>query len=349
MRVWEMRMDNGSSSMPQLSQSIRHLPGIALSLLVTLAAVMLEKLEFSVFGHSWLESLVLAIVVGTLVRSTFSLHRRFDPGIDFSARILLECAVVLLGASISLEALGRAGAWLVAGIALTVVVSILLSYWVGRAVGLPPKLATLIACGNSICGNSAIAATAPVIDAKPDDVAASIAFTAVLGVAVVLGMPVLNTVAGLSDIQYGTFAGLTVYAVPQVLAATAPIGIASIQTGTLVKLIRVLMLGPVIFALGLIHGGRHQRPSLRHMVPWFIVGFALLMAMRSLDLIPPMALAPLAEASGMLTIVAMAALGLSVDIRHTARAGGRVMLAAVISLLVLGGLSLILIAVLGIP
>jgi uncharacterized membrane protein YadS len=107
----------------------------------------------------------------------------------------------------------------------------------------------LVACGNSICGNSAIAAVAPVIGADGEDVAASIAFTAVLGVVVVLLLPFLAPLLHLSGLQYGVLAGLTVYAVPQVLAATAPLGMVAVQMGTLVKLVRVLMLGPVVLVL----------------------------------------------------------------------------------------------------
>ncbi len=107
-------------------------------------------------------------------------------------------------------------------------------------------MAVLVACGNSICGNSAIAAVAPVIGADGEDVAASIAFTAVLGVVVVLSLPLACPLLHLSGLQYGALAGLTVYAVPQVLAAAAPLGAVAVQIGTLVKLVRVLMLGPVV-------------------------------------------------------------------------------------------------------
>ena len=110
----------------------------------------------------------------------------------------------------------------------------------------------LIACGNSICGNSAIVAVAPIIGATSDEVASSIAFTAVLGVVVVLTLPLLVPILELSLTQYGVLAGLTVYAVPQVLAATLPIGALSNQVGTVVKLVRVLMLGPVVLGLSLL-------------------------------------------------------------------------------------------------
>ena len=100
---------------------------------------------------------------------------------------------------------------------LLVVLGLSLSYGIGRAMGLPHKLAVLVACGNAICGNSAIAAVAPVIHAEKEHVASAIAFTAILGVAVVIGLPFLITPLGLSHYQYGVLAGLTVYAVPQVL------------------------------------------------------------------------------------------------------------------------------------
>src|SRR5690606_31975522 len=114
-------------------------------------------------------------------------------------------------------------------------------------------LALLIACGNAICGNSAIAAVAPVIRAEREQVASAIAFTAVLGVVAVLGLPLLIAPLALSDTEYGVLAGLTVYAVPQVIAAAFPVSVAAGQMATLVKLARVLLLGPVVLLLALLH------------------------------------------------------------------------------------------------
>src|SRR5262249_18964185 len=137
------------------------------------------------------------------------------------------------------------------------------SYAICRSLGLPQRLSILIACGNSICGNTAIAAVAPVIGANGDDIASSISFTAVLGVIVVLTLPLLVAVLHLSLTQYGVLAGLTVYAVPQVLAATLPIGALSNQVGTVIKLVRVLMLGPVVLGFSLL-GGALQLEKARH-------------------------------------------------------------------------------------
>ena len=148
--------------------------------------------------------------------------RAVDAGVKFTATQVLEVAVFLLGASVDLPLLLRAGPALALGIVLLVVLGITLSYGIGRAVGLPHKLAVLVACGNSICGNSAIAAIAPVIRADKEHVASSIAFTAILGVVVVIGLPFLMHPLHLSFYQYGVLAGLTVYSVPQVLAAAFP-------------------------------------------------------------------------------------------------------------------------------
>jgi uncharacterized integral membrane protein (TIGR00698 family) len=325
------------------------LPGLALTLVVTAAAQLGEKVEIALFGQRWIEGLVLAIVLGTAVRSLFSLSEKFDPGINFSAKQILEIAIVLLGASISIQALAGAGIYLVFGIVGTVCVSLIASYTIGRALGLHSRLALLVACGNSICGNSAIAATAPLIDADAEDVAASIAFTAVLGVAFVLILPFIKHELGMTVSQYGVFAGLTVYAVPQVLAATAPAGLVATQIGTLVKLVRVLMLGPVICVLGL---GSNRKSGaalpIGKLLPWFIVGFLGMMALRSFGLIPDAVVTPMQSVSSVLTVISMAALGLTVDVRSVMGAGGRVVFAAKLSLIALSAVAFGLLTILGI-
>ncbi len=318
------------------------LPGLLLCSLVTVAAYGLEAAERALFGHAGLEALVLAIVLGTLVRSLWTPQARWLPGIAFSGRYLLEIAVVLLGLSLDAATILAGGPKLIAGIAAVVVAAIVTSLAIGRLLGLPTRLALLVACGNAICGNSAIAAVAPVIGADSDEVATAIAFTAVLGVGVVLGLPLLGMMAGLHGATYGAFAGLTVYAVPQVLAATAPLGATALQTGTLVKLVRVLMLGPICVVLSLLAPGKRvtgKRPSLGHVVPWFILGFLALSALRSAGLVPVAVQAPAATAASLLTVMSMAALGLGVDIRSVAGAGGRVTTTVVLSLAVLGTIS----------
>jgi uncharacterized integral membrane protein (TIGR00698 family) len=213
-------------------------------------------------------------------------------------------------------------------------------------------MALLVACGNAICGNSAIAAVAPVIRADSDDVATSIAFTAVLGIAVVVALPFLALALNLTPAASGILAGLTVYAVPQVLAAAGPMGSAAVQIGTLVKLVRVLMLGPIVAGLSLMMARRADvtagtdhpvegSASLVHLVPPFILAFLGLAAVNSLGLLPVSIVAQAHHISGTLTVLAMAGLGLGVDLRSVSAAGPRVACVVTLSLLGLGAMAYI--------
>jgi uncharacterized integral membrane protein (TIGR00698 family) len=347
------------------SAPIQILPGLGLCGAIAGAGYLLQQVELRAFGRAWIEALVLAILVGAMVRTAWTPGERWRSGINFSAKLLLEIAVVLLGASVSAATILAAGWPLLVSILGIVAGAILLSFAIGRLFGLSRRLAILVACGNSICGNSAIAAVAPVIGADGDDVAASIAFTAVLGVIVVLLLPVVGAMLAMTPVAYGALAGLTVYAVPQVVAATAPVGAGAVQIGTLVKLIRVLMLGPVCLVLSIVSASLREqadapaphvtagerpaagRPPLHQLVPWFIIGFLAMAAFRSIGLIPAQALPPIAAAVTLFMVISMAALGLGVDIRTVSRAGLAVSTTVILSLLALGTVSFILIRLLG--
>ncbi|KAK0360589.1 hypothetical protein LTR94_026732, partial [Friedmanniomyces endolithicus] len=184
-------------------------PGLMMCLVVSLAAVGVTSLERDLFGKIWLEPLVLAILIGAGVRAVWSPDERFKRGIGFSAKTLLEVAIVLLGASVSATTLAALGAEMILGVFGVVIISIIAGFAIGRALGLKTEMALLVACGNAICGNSAITAAAPVIKADGEEIAASIAFTAVLGVLVVLALPLLGDALSMTQLQYGALAGLS--------------------------------------------------------------------------------------------------------------------------------------------
>lgn len=330
----------------------RLLPGIGASVLVSIVAVAGGWIQTRWLGRPVIEPLVLAIIIGMAVRAFVGLAVECEPGVRFVGKEILEVAVFLLGATLDAPKLFASGPTLALGIVATVVVALIVGFGIGRAVGLPPRLALLVSCGNAICGNSAIAAVAPVIGADREDVAASIALTAVLGVTVVLSLPLLVRPLGYSDYQYGVLAGLTVYAVPQVLAAAFAVSVVSGQVATVVKLARVLMLGPVVVFFSL----RRRRSTaaaarttrVASVLPWFVVGFVLLAIVRSMGWLPELAISTARVSAQWLTIAAMAALGLSVDFAAVKRVGARVAIAAVGSLLALLGMVIALISALGI-
>src|SRR5690349_19297102 len=324
------------------------LPGVLLCIGIAVVSSALEGAERGLFAHPYLEALVMAILLGMAVRSFWKPSERWQSGIAFSAKQLLEIAVMLLGASISFAAIAASGVVLLGSIAVVVVVALGTSFGLSRLLGLSTRLSILIACGNSICGNSAIAAVAPVIGADSEEIASSISFTAILGVMMVLGLPLLIPLLQLTATQYGILAGLTVYAVPQVLAATVPAGLISTQIGTLVKLMRVLMLGPVVVGLSLVAsrrqtGAKKTNVGFFRLVPWFILGFLALATLRSLEIVPATVVGPVTKITSFLTVVSMAALGLGVDVRVLANVGGRVTAAVTLSLMLLLGISIALV------
>lgn len=325
---------------PTLKPSL--LPGLLLAAGVGLAGEAAHLAQVRLAGRAPLDALVVAIVLGMAIRSTVRLPPAAAEGITFAAKTLLEVAIVLLGASVDFREVVRGGPVLVLGIAATVGVTLALGSWIGRRAGLEPKHALLVAFGNAICGNSAIAALAPVIGARREHVASAIAFTAVLGVAVVVGLPLLVPLMQLSEYQYGVVAGLTVYAVPQVLAAAFPVSALSGQVGTLVKLVRVLFLGPVLVLFSVLEHrtGEARRTSLLTVLPWFVIGFVLLAGLRTGGMLTPELAAPLRTASHWLTLVAMAGLGLGVDARSLRGVGRPVIVTVLASLVVLLAMSL---------
>lgn len=322
------------------------IPGLIFCIVIAGIAILIEDMESALLGRAWLQSIVVAILAGATVRSCWPLGETYRAGINFAATRLLELAVMLLGASLTVHAIAAIGPGMITGVAAVVILSLVCGFVIGRCAGLPPRLSALIAIGNSICGNSAIAAAAPVLRARPEDVIASISFTAALGVLVVLILPVCAYALGLDDIEYGAVAGLTVYAVPQVIAATTPVSALSGQIGTLVKLLRVMMLGPLLVALTLLLRARMLRrtpdPAQRDVplplskcVPWFIIGFGTLASMRAANWIPAPMLRQISVCAEGLTLLSMAALGLSVDFRTLFAAAPRIILAVVGSVFVL--------------
>ena len=165
-----------------------------------------------------------------------------------------------------------------------------------------------------------------------------------------LALPTLIPLLHLTLAQYGELAGLTIYSVPQVLAATLPVGILSSQIGTVIKLLRVLMLGPVVLGIACIAAGRKRRllhcatdqqgahraarisTPITTLVPWFLVGFVGLASCRSCGVLPGALVGPTASVAHLLTVVSMAALGLNVDLRTLTQCGNRVALAVAGSL-----------------
>jgi uncharacterized integral membrane protein (TIGR00698 family) len=318
-------------------------------MLLGVIALGIGRLEEVSLGQALIEPLVVALLLGVVLRNVLpAVAYRLQPGANLAAKQLLEIGVAVLGASVFFPEILKAGPALLALVVLGVCVGIGVSFLIGRALGLEPKLAVLVAVGNSICGNSAIAAVAPVIRADKKAVASAIGLTAVIGVCLVLGLPLLIAPLSLNNYQYGVLAGMSVYAVPQVLAAAFPVSQLSGEVATLVKLCRVLLLGPVVVVIGLLFRGGAAKRGIKSYLPWFVVGFLGLAVLRSVGLIPEGPAARAADLSRLLTLLAMGGLGYGVELAGLKKVGPVVAVAVFTSLAFMASFSVLLMHLLGI-
>lgn len=312
----------------------RNGPGLALVSLVGALAWVAAEVEKGLIDNAVVDGLVIAIIAGVLLRNLLTLPSAIEAGTRFASKQVLEASVFLLGASVDVAQIVEAGLTLFLLIAFSVVGGLTFAWLVGhKLLGLSSRLSVLVGVGNSICGNSAVAAVAPAIRATPDEVAAAIGISAVMGVGQILLLPLLVPGLDLTHYQYGVVAGIAVYAVPQVVAASFAVSNLSGQVATLVKLVRVLFLGPMIIVLGLLHrdggaaGGAASRTlgqQLRLYVPWFVAGFLVLAALRTAGVISEGAGDDAKTVSKLLFIGAMVGLGLGVDLRKVGAVGPRV-------------------------
>ena len=181
---------------------------------------------------------------------------------------------------------------------------------------LDKSVSILVATGNSICGNSAIAAMASVIKSPSSHVASAISFSATIGLLQVIFLPFLFVIISITEFQYGVIAGLSVYAVPQVVAASFVVGSEAGLIATQVKLLRVLMLGPLILVVGFLSNKNNENMITKNKIgtyiPWFVIGFILASIVGTTEIIPKNLIKYINDLSKILFSISMAGIGLTV-------------------------------------
>lgn len=331
-------------------------PGVVACVLVGGGSILAADLLARALGRTVVEAIVLALLLGIALRA-LPWRATLAPGAGFAAKPILEAGVAVVGASIDLGRLAGSGLVLAAIVLIGVFGGLALSLLLARRLGLSARLALLVAAGNSICGNSAIAAVGSVIGATKAEIASAIGLTAIAGLVMVLGLPVVAATAGIDQVRYGVLTGMTVYAIPQVAAAAFPVGPIAGETAMLVKLTRVVLLAPITIGTALIWprvqpGADREasgRPSLSKLVPWFVALFLVLAAARTLGLIPAATGDTARAAGGILLTFGMVGVGFAVDPQAIRAVGPRVGLATVLSLLVMIALAVVSIVGLGVP
>jgi uncharacterized integral membrane protein (TIGR00698 family) len=335
----------------------KFLPG--LTLLAALAApAMLVQSRITLGGRTVVSAVAIAIVVGVLLRNLVGLPEACRPGVTFAVKRLLRIGIALLGAQLSLGQVLRTGGAAVLVVALCIVLAIVAVRFVSMRMGLSDRLGTLLGVGTSICGVSAIVATAPAIEARQEETSVAVATITVFGLLAVLVYPLVGRMLGLTDGFFGTWAGTAVNDTSQVVATGLIFSQQAGEVATVVKLTRNLFMAPVIVVLSSLHLARARRAGgaearrggvpLKTAVPGFVLGFLAMAVLNSLGAFPSPALDAIKVASGWLIVMALAGVGAETHVAGLRTMGLRPFYAGLCAATFMAAVSFALIALFGI-
>ncbi|WP_103122349.1 YeiH family protein [Methylopila sp. Yamaguchi] len=313
-------------------------PGLALAGLVAAAAYGVRLAP----GLGSFSPMILALGLGVVVRAALGPLPDLRPGVVFAMRRVLRFAIVLLGLQLTVGQVAEVGAGGVAIIAASLGATFLATIALGRMLGVDARLTQLIAAGTSICGASAILAANTAVRGRDEDVAYAVACVTVFGSIAMFAYPHLASPLGLDAHAYGLWSGTSIHEIAQVVAAAFQQGSEAGEFGVVAKLARVMMLAPVVAALG-VYMARSGDPGARAPFPWFVLGFVALVALNSLVALPAVPKTFAIEATPALLAVALAAMGLETDLVKLREQGLRPLLLGLASFLFIASFSLALV------
>lgn len=335
--------------------------GLLLCMAIAVPSWFLGK-QFPIIGGA-----VIAIIAGMIITLFLKDKSAFEPGIKFTSKKILQWAVVLLGFGMNLTVILETGKQSLPIIVSTIATSLVISYILHKAMNIPSKISTLVGVGSSICGGSAIAATAPVIDADDEEVAQAISVIFFFNVLAALIFPTFGKLIGFATDTgeaFGIFAGTAVNDTSSVTAAASTwdsmwgLGSATLDTAVTVKLTRTLAIIPITLVLALIRTRREKKGaeagkkvSLKQIFPFFILYFvaASVITTAAVSLGADAAVfSPVKELSKFFIVLAMAAIGLNTDIIKLVKTGGKPIIMGFSCWVGITGVSLLIQRLLGI-
>ncbi len=301
------------------------LPGLILVIIISFTAMLLNNSILS-----FIETLTIGILVGMLYTNTIGVRDTFMGGISFALKRMLKWGIVLMGLKLNFSLLISLGPKILTIIVTLVSFALVSSYWLGKRRGLNSKLSILLGVGSSICGASAIVAMGPVVGADEEDTTISVAVISLLGAIGVIIYSTLSQLLPLTDLQYGVWAGSSLQGVAHALAAAGARGTdgMSMDIGTIVKMSRVALLGPVALILGYFFKGNKESNTNTVKFPRYVLYFILVGIVHTLNgnfhLFPTAftvstyhidIVALLKQAGSLFILMAMVAMGLKVNLK----------------------------------
>ncbi len=304
-------------------------PGLAVALAIGAVAVAVGRLVPVVGGP------VIAIVLGVGVREVVGERPRLVPGATLAAKGVLQAAVVLLGATLSLQQVAETGTSALPVMLGTLAVALGGAAAVGRWLRVDTETRTLVGVGTGICGASAIATVSAVTGASQAAVAYSVATIVVFNIIGAVAFPLVGHALGMSQEGFGLWAGTAINDTSSVVAAGAVFGTVALSAAVVVKLTRTLMIVPIALTLALRERRRarsaydgegpapEERVPWRRLVPPFLVLFLLASVLHSVGVVPGAWGPTISDGARLLTAVALAGVGLLTPVAQLRRAGWR--------------------------
>lgn len=311
-------------------------PGILLCLGIAIPCWLIGR-RFPIIGGP-----VFAILAGMFISLFYQQNSFTRPGILYTSKKILQYAVILLGFGLNLSEIVKVGATSLPIILSTITTSLVTAFLLHKLMHMPAHISTLIGVGSSICGGSAIAATAPVIKANDEEIAQSISVIFLFNVIAALLFPTLGSILGMSDAGFGLFAGTAINDTSSVTAAAAAWdgmhpGANTLDAAAIVKLTRTLAIIPITLFLafwGIYKSGKSEQEAentfcLKNIFPFFILFFLLASIITTVSTavgVNASIFAPLKDLSKFFIVMAMAAIGLNTDLIKMIKTGGKAIL-----------------------
>lgn len=310
------------------------LPGFFMAALIAVFAVGIE----SVLPGHYIGAAVLAMFLGIAFRTFYYNDKLFDEGVQFTSKKVLKFAIVLLGASLNFSIIVNVGGRTLMVLLFTLLTAFGGGFLLSKLFKVNWKLGNMIAAGTAICGGSAIAAMAPVIEADDGDVSYAISSTFVFDMLMVIAYPIAGQLLRLSDSFYGFWAGTSINDTSSVVAASFAFSDAAGEIATMVKLTRTLAIIPTVVIFSVLYYRNKQagnelkrgKMSLRGLIPWFIVAFVVMAGLNSFGVIPVELSGFLRTISRFLMVIALAAIGLKTNLKVFIKTGWKPFLLAML-------------------
>lgn len=288
----------------------KYIPGLFISLIISIIAFYINE---SLKAFVSLESVTIAIVIGIIINNFIKIDSKFNKGLNFASGSLLNLGIILLGFKINFSLLASIGKDYIVVLLFFIPFILYISMFLGKKLGINPKLSSLLGVGSSICGSSAIVAIAPVINADEDDTIVAATIINLMGVIGVLSYSFVINIVDLPYHEYGVFSGLSLQGVSHSLAAAFSHGEQAGQVATVIKMSRVLFLAPVAIVLGLVFKGDKKTKS--SLFPKYLIFFLFAILINSLNILPKYIVDILKDFSNHFILIAMSALGLKVNLK----------------------------------